>query len=66
MPTKLSDHAQDMMIIRGISLKEVEDAIKKGSKQLQKPDKILAYYRHFCVVFRRVGNINYVITVKPR
>lgn len=54
------------MVARGISENEVEEGIKRGSKQLQKPDKILAYFRYFCVVYRKSGNDVYVITVKPR
>ncbi len=66
MLIKLSEHAQDRMLIRGISLKEIEQAIKQGSKELQKPDKILSYYRHFCVVYRKRKAMYYIITVKPR
>lgn len=54
------------MIARGISEKEVEEAIKRGSKELQKPNKILSYYKYFCVVYKKIGNDYYVITVKPR
>lgn len=61
-----SRHAREQMIARGISEKDVEDAIKRGSKELQKPSKILAYYRYFCVVYRRIGNNLYITTVKPR
>jgi hypothetical protein len=61
-----SKHAREQMIARGISTKEVEDAIKAGSKQLQEPDKILSYYRYFCVVYKKVGDNTFIITVKPR
>jgi len=54
------------MISRGISVKEVEDAIKSGSKTIQNPDKILSNYRYFCVVYKKIGNDTFVITVKPR
>ena len=54
------------MIARGISTKEVEEGIKMGSKELQKPNKILSYYKYFCVVYKKIGNDTYVITVKPR
>lgn len=66
MSTLFSKHAREMMKVRGVSKEEVEKAIKKGSKQFQKPDKILAHYRYFCVVYKRIGNTNFVITVKPR
>ena len=66
MAVKYSKHAREQMIARGISAKEVEEGIKRGSKQLQKPDKILSYYKYFCVVYKKIGNDFYVITVKPR
>jgi hypothetical protein len=58
-----SKHARERMALRGISSR---DAIKVGSKQIQKPDKILSSYRYFCVVYRKVNGNTYVITVKPR
>ena len=61
-----SKHARERMALRGITTKEIEDADKTGSKQIQKPDKILSNYRYFCVVFRKIGENIYIITVKPR
>jgi len=54
------------MVLRGITEKEVEEAIQRGSKELQKPNKILSYYKYFCVVYKKVENSLYVITIKPR
>ena len=54
------------MVARGISESEVQEAIKKGSKELQKPNKILSYYRYFCVVSKKIEDTYYIITVKPR
>lgn len=54
------------MVARGISEKEVEEGIQRGSKELQRPNKILSYYKYFCVVYKKIGNDHYVITVKPR
>ena len=61
-----SKHAREQMIARGISENEIEAAITGGEKELQKPNKILSYYRYFCVVYKKVGEDYYVITVKPR
>ena len=61
-----SKHAREQMVARGVSAKDVENGIKMGSKALQKPNKILSYYKYFCVVYRKIGNNIYVITVKPR
>ena len=66
MAIKYSRHAREQMVARGISENEVQEGIKSGSKQLQKPNKILSYYRYFCVVYKKIGKDIYVITVKPR
>ena len=54
------------MVARGISEKEVENAVKMGSKEIQKPNKILSYYGYFCVVYKKMNDNIYVITVKTR
>ena len=54
------------MVARGISENEIEEGIKRGSKELQKPNKILSYYKYFCVVYKKINKDFYVITVKPR
>ena len=54
------------MADRGISVNEVEEAIKKGSKELQESDKILHHFRYFTVVTRKLNGDDLVITVKPR
>ena len=63
---KLSKHAEEKMIERGISMNEIENAIRKGSKFMQKPDKIVTEYTYFSVIYKKVGEIYYIITVKPR
>jgi len=54
------------MIARGITEKEVEEALRSGSKHLQAPDKIVSEYQYFSVVYKQMGPELYVITVKPR
>jgi len=44
----------------------VEEAVRRGSKSLQKPNKILFSYKYYCVVSKRVNDTHYIITVKPR
>lgn len=66
MIVKYSRHAREQMIMRGISEKEVEEGIKRGAKELQKPNKILSYHKYFCVVYKKIKETYYVITVKPR
>jgi hypothetical protein len=62
---KYSKHARERMVLRGISEKEVERALIKGSKSIRKR-KIVSSYSYFEVVYRKVGDEIYVITVKPR
>ena len=63
---KLSNHAAEKMVERGISVREVEKAISSGSKYLQKPNKIIAEYGYFRVVYKKLGEVYYIITVTLR
>ena len=53
------------MVERGISEKEVSNAINKGSKRTQ-DGKIVTAYMYFEVVYKMIGDDAYVITVMPR
>ena len=61
----LTKHARERMIARGISLEEVKNAILRGSKRVQ-DGKIVAAYRYFEVVYKKVDEIFVVVTVSPR
>ena len=61
-----SKHTREKMIERGISENEVEEGIRKGTKSLQKPNKILFSYKYYCIVAKTTNANLYVITVKPR
>ncbi len=54
------------MVARGISEKEINDAIKSGSKHMQYPKKIVTDYKYFSVVYKKVEEHLFIITVKPR
>ena len=54
------------MIARGISEHEVQEAIQKGIKHLQQPDKIVSEYTYFSVVYKKKEDIIFIITVKLR
>lgn len=54
------------MVERGISVKEVTEAITGGSKQIQNPDRIISDYKYFSVVYKKIEENVYIITVKPR
>lgn len=66
MAVKYSKHAREQMVARGISEKEISDAIKGGSKHRQRPNKIVSDYKYFNVVYKKQGKDFFVITVKPR
>jgi len=54
------------MTERGISVNEIEAAIKLGAKELQLPNKILHHFRYFTVVTRKINKEYFVITVMIR
>ena len=66
MKIMYSKHAREQMIGRGISENEVEEGIRRGSKTLQKPNKILFNHRYYCIVSKKIKDTYYIITVKPR
>ena len=59
----LSKHAKDQARERGISINEIKTTIQKGLKYEQKPDKIVAEYSHIRIVYKQIGENQYVITV---
>ncbi len=54
------------MIARGISKDQVNEAIRRGSKRIQKSDKIISDYKYYSVVFKKEKDACFVITVMPR
>ena len=60
-----SKHARMRMVERGISAKEVNEAVNKGSKR-RRDREIISAYKHIVVVFRVVNRKYYVITVMSR
>ncbi len=66
-----SRHAIERMWLRGISLKDVEGAIKSGKRVYQRETKLIkSFYNHFEVVFdeKRFGDVRkiYPVTIKPK
>lgn len=64
-------HAIERMWLRGISLKEVETAIKEGKRIFQRETGLIkSLYSHFEVVFdeKRFGDIKkiYPVTIKVK
>jgi hypothetical protein len=60
-----SRHARLRMVERGISEKEIKEAILKGSKTAQ-DGRLIASYRNVRVVFRKTKEDCYVITIMLR
>lgn len=60
-----SRHARLRMVERGISEREVSDAVQKGRK-MTKNGQVHAVYRHIAVVVKKTGGRWYVITVMSR
>ena len=67
MPRRIlySRHARQRMILRGISEREVDEAIRKGTKRMQ-DGKIVASYMYFEVVYMVRRQEIRVITVQFR
>ena len=62
---RYSNHAREKMVERGISEKEISNAINRGSKRTQ-DDKIVATYMYIEVVYKMIDDDAYVITVFVR
>ena len=62
---KYSKHARERMVERGISKNEISNAIQKGQKRAQN-GKIITSYTYFEVVYKKIGDKYYIITVKLR
>ena len=65
VPILYSQHALQRMVLRGISRREVEQAIRSGSKSRQ-DSRVVASFRYFDVVYVVRRKRIFVITVKPR
>lgn len=61
----LTKHARERMVSGGISLGEIKKAIMSGSKRIQNV-KIVAAYRYFEVVYKKIDETFVVVTVSPR
>ncbi len=65
MKLQFSLHAREQMTERGVSDAEVIRAIRRGSTYRQLPDKFVAMYTYFSVVYRIVDGTHRIITVQP-
>lgn len=58
-------HALEQSRERGIGINEIKETITRGAKFVQ-DGKIVADYRHIRVVFKKVNNKFFIITVMIR
>ena len=65
VPILYSQHALQRMVFRGISRREVEQAIRSGSKSRQ-DGRVVASFRYFDGVYVVRRRRIFVIAVKPR
>jgi hypothetical protein len=61
----MSRHAKEQARERGISIYEIKNCIQRGAKSLQ-GKKIIAMYMHIKVVYKKIGDCNFVITAMIR
>ena len=64
MIIKLSRHAKEMTVERGITKEQIKIAIQRGSK-VRQTDGYLSSYSYFAVAWKKAGEIYFVKTVKP-
>ncbi len=65
MELLMSEHVLEQSRERGISINEIKETIQKGMKFVQ-DGKIVSNYRHMRIVFRKMNNKFFVITVMIR
>ena len=61
----MSKHALEQARERGVGIDEIKETIQMGAKFLQQ-DKIVAMYRHIKIVFKKMENKFFIITVMIR
>ncbi len=61
----MSKHAHEQARERGVSINEIKEAIQRGSKFLQ-GNKVVSNYRHIKIVFKKMKNKFFVVTVMIR
>ena len=65
MDLLFSKHALEQMRERGVSVNEIKETITNGAK-FQQEDKIVSDYRHIRIIFKKIENTCFIITVMIR
>lgn len=66
MEMVVGKHAMEQARERGISINEIKKAIQQGAKHLQEKNKIVADFMHIRIVYKKINNRAFVITVMIR
>ena len=66
MEIQLSKHALDQARERGINISEIKRTIQRGAKHLQDKNKIVSDFMHIKVVYKKMYDIYFIITVMIR
>lgn len=62
----MSKHALEQARERGVSINEIKETIQNGAKFIQGRYKIVSDYRHIRVVFKKINEKYFVISVMIR
>ena len=62
----LTKHAKQQARERGISIEEIKKVIQRGAKHIQEENKIVSDYAHLRVVYKKVQEKHFIITVMIR
>lgn len=62
----LGKHALEQARERGITLDEIKKTIRQGAKHLQERNKIVSDFMHLRVVYKKIQDQTFVITVMIR
>ena len=65
MEIVLSRHAKEQARERGVSINEIKKTIQQGAKHLQN-NKIVSDFMHIRVVYKKINETPFVITVMIR
>lgn len=62
----MSKHALEQARERGITITEIESTIQCGAKHLQEVNKIVSDYRYIRVIYKKIEDKYFIITVMLR
>ena len=66
MEIQMGRHALEQARERGITINEIKKTIQQGAKHLQEQNKIVSDFMHLRVVYKKIQEQTFVITVMIR